>query len=98
MTTVNKKHPPNALLIQKLGTRYCRLCISIDSLYVSTKKNYGLSNSHSFTLYAAHKWCQAIKQSHVALSEYPIWLLINKNEWVDVTNENDMLQYLLSVS
>lgn len=81
-----------------MESKRCRVCLSIDSAYTSIKKKYttDVIQFKGLAIFDAHQLLTKLREYHVDISKLPIWLQCRRGEWVDVTDDNAMLLYLLS--
>jgi hypothetical protein len=93
----HKKHPADAIVIQRFDNGACRVSISQKSAYYSVSKKYG-----NKTMYAnpnlAFQGMLALKERVSEVKELPIWLQCLRNQWVEVGDDDELLMYLLSIS
>jgi hypothetical protein len=93
----HKKHPADAIVIQRFANGTCRVSISQKYSYYSLSKRFG-----NQTMYKspgdAYDGILELKEHQEAIKHLPIWLQCLRNQWVEVNSDDDLLMYLLSIA
>ena len=98
MTTIHKKHPPDAIVIQVLGKDSFRVTISIKSEYKSIRHDYRIDSPAVVkTIRTAYDVASNQIRSIPHLADYPIWLQHSRNEWIDISTDDELMIALLSM-
>lgn len=95
---IHKKHPADAIVIQRFETGACRVSVSRQSAYFSVTKKYGNHKTMYDNVNAAFRGMKDLQDRIPEMQVLPIWLHCQRNNWVEVTDEDELLMYLLSIS
>jgi hypothetical protein len=93
----HKKHPADAIVIQRFDNGTCRVSISQKSAYFSVAKKFGNKTMYESPR-AAFESMRQLKERQESIKELPIWMQCLRNQWVEVGDDDELLMYLLSIS
>ena len=93
----HKKHPADAIVIQRFENGTCRVSISQKSAYFSVSKKFGNKTMYQSPRDAFEGMVQ-LKERQESVNHLPIWMQCLRNQWVEVGDEDELLMYLLSIS
>ena len=93
----HKKHPADAIVIQRFDNGTCRVSISNKSAYFSVSKKFGNKTMYP-SVNLAFRGMLDLKERQESIKDLPIWLQCLRNQWVQVGDDDELLMYLLSIS
>jgi hypothetical protein len=94
----HKKHPADAIVMQRFDNGFCRVSVSLKSSYFSVTKKYGWQKTMYPSVNQAFRAMSEMRDRHESLASIPIWMMCLKNNWVEVSDEDEILMYVLSIS
>lgn len=93
----HKKHPADAIVIQRFDNGTCRVSISQKYAYYSVAKKFGNKTMYANPNHAFQAMVD-LKERQESVKDLPIWMQCLRNNWVEVGDDNELLMYLLSIS